>query len=119
MVTKASGTVHSAGWARRVSAHEPAPSSLKNVRTTANPEVRPPIARPARAPAAVSRCHQMPSTSSGQKVEAATAKASPDRGRHSYVGDRDRQEIGRDDRDHLRPRGSRPRPEAATRRGPG
>ena len=38
---------------------------------------RPPATRPAAAPGAVSPRHQMPSTSSGQNVEAATAKARP------------------------------------------
>ena len=47
------------------------------VRTTAKPLVAPPTTSPAMAPTSVSRRHQMPSTSSGQNVEAATAKASP------------------------------------------
>ncbi len=47
------------------------------VSTTAPATAPPPTSIPAIAPASVSRRHQMPSTSSGQNVDAATAKASP------------------------------------------
>ena len=52
-----------------------APAS--SVQATAAPEPSPPTSSPAIAPASVSPRHQMPSTSSGQNVDAATAKASP------------------------------------------
>ncbi len=47
------------------------------VQTTAVPDPSPPTSSPAMAPGAVNPSHQMPSSSSGQNVEAATAKARP------------------------------------------
>ena len=44
---------------------------------TVTPESSPPTASPLAAPNAVSPRHQMPSTSSGHNVEAATANANP------------------------------------------
>src|SRR5690349_12224269 len=73
------GTVQAAGWARRAPSHPP-PTELGPPRTVIVVAVRartPPVTRPAVAPATDSRRHQTPRTSSGQNVDAATAKANP------------------------------------------
>src|SRR3954452_23903370 len=75
MVRKASGTVHSAGCATTAPAQ---PDGARPTITlmTAVADVAPPTTIPATAPGAVSPRHQMPRSSNGQNVEAATAKAS-------------------------------------------
>ena len=75
MVANAIGTVHAAGCASSTP-HQPGAVTPNSVRITAPPASSPPTTRPAPAPRAVSPRHQMPSTSRGQNVEAATAKAS-------------------------------------------
>jgi hypothetical protein len=69
------GTVHTAGWPSTAPG-QPAGSWPVSVARAAVSESVPPTAIPASAPASVSRLHQMPSTSNGQKVDAATVKAS-------------------------------------------
>src|SRR5690348_13497808 len=73
ITANASGTVHSAGWPSRLAAR---PSGAPRNRSTpiAPTDASRPTTTPATAPAAVSRGHQMPSTSKGQNVAAATAK---------------------------------------------
>ena len=66
MVRNASGTVHSAGWASSCPA-QVSPRVARNVHATAKPEVAPPTISPANAPESVSRGHQIPRISSGQK----------------------------------------------------
>src|SRR5262249_49980913 len=76
ITVKASGTVHAAGWWSRMPAH-PLSGGPIIVVTTAAAAAPPPATRPAKAPAGVRPRHHRPSTSSGQKLDAATAKASP------------------------------------------
>src|SRR4029079_5051992 len=76
IVTNASGTVHSAGCARRTDA-TPGSRSRTTEASAAPVEVHAPTSRPAVAPVAVRPRHQIPRVSSGQKVEAATANAQP------------------------------------------
>src|SRR5579884_1951130 len=75
MVRKAIGTVTRAGRASN-SPGQPGGVRPNRLSDTAPAEVTPPSTRPATAPTSVSPRHQMPSTSIGQKVDAATAKAS-------------------------------------------
>src|SRR5690349_25086203 len=78
MTANASGTVQAAGWASSAEAQPPNWFGPANTVTSTAPTAAPPPATtPAAAPAAVSPRHQMPSTSSGQKLDAATANASP------------------------------------------
>src|SRR5262245_39816334 len=76
ITVKARGTVHAAGWATSGAAQSGAgaPTTVHQTAVTAAP---PPATMPAAAPGAVRPRHQIPSTSSGQKLEAATANASP------------------------------------------
>src|SRR5690348_15593392 len=77
ITANASGTVHAAGWARSA-ATQPLPTGPANtVSSTAPTAAPPPATMPATAPGAVSPRHQIPSTSIGQKLDAATANASP------------------------------------------
>ena len=76
IVPSASGTLHAAGWPSST-ADQPDVVLDTSVHTIASPDPRPPTRSPATAPTAVRPRHQMPSSSSGQKVDAATAKASP------------------------------------------
>ena len=50
---------------------------MASVQATAKPDPSPPTSSPATAPAGVSPRHQIPSISSGAKVEAVTANARP------------------------------------------
>ncbi len=75
MLAKAAGTLTSAGCATTAPSH-PAGLPPSITVSTADAERTPPIERPATAPGAVRPRHQMPSSRSGQKVDAATAKAS-------------------------------------------
>ena len=75
MVANAVGTVTAAGCEMMTPSQSPR-STPNVVATTAEPDSPPPTTRPATAPAAVRPRHQMPRTSSGQKVDAATANAS-------------------------------------------
>ena len=80
IVMKASGTVTAAGYPTRVDGQPPAassPTQLVTASRAAIADVEAPTARPATAPAAVSPRHQMPSTSNGHSVEAATANTNP------------------------------------------
>ncbi|KYG51307.1 hypothetical protein AWI43_28065 [Streptomyces sp. WAC04657] len=76
MVRKPSGTDQTAGQAIRVCGQPPGASPARVAMTAARAEP-PPSRSPAIAPGGVSRRHQMPRTSSGQKEEAETAKARP------------------------------------------
>ena len=76
VTVKAIGTVHAAGWDSRAPAHPPR-TPPNTVTRTAVIARAPPATRPAVAPTVDSPRHQTPSTSSGQNVEAATAKARP------------------------------------------
>ena len=76
IVANASGTLSTAGWVSRASSvplrrldHRPAKiAAVAAVAPTTSPQA---------APRAVSRSHQIPSSSSGQNVEAASANAQP------------------------------------------
>src|SRR5919107_3434857 len=74
IVAKASGTDHSAGCASS-SAGTPGSSPATSPAAITPAELTSPTAIPTSAPRAVSRRHQIPSTSSGQNVDAATANA--------------------------------------------
>src|SRR4051812_21999995 len=76
MAAKASGTLQAAGWPSSTSLQLSGSPSY-SVQTTPALAPRPPARSPATAPDGVSPRHQMPSTSSGQNVDAATAKARP------------------------------------------
>ena len=76
IVTRAAGTLQAAGWPSSTATH-PVVVLLISVQPTATPEPSPPTSSPATAPGAVSPRHQMPSSSRGQNVDAATAKARP------------------------------------------
>ena len=76
ITAKAVGTDQAAGWASSA-AGQPRSTTPDRVARTAVADSPPPTTRPAAAPGAVSPRHQIPSTSRGQKVEAAIAKASP------------------------------------------
>ncbi|CAI4150995.1 hypothetical protein CCOS2040_01520 [Streptomyces albidoflavus] len=76
MVRKPTGTDQTAGQASRVCS-QPERTTPATVRPTASSEAPPPSRSPATAPGGVSRRHQMPRTSRGQKAEAETAKAMP------------------------------------------
>src|SRR2546421_3249435 len=71
-----SGTVHAAGTLTRIAA-QPDSGGPTMVTSTAVTAAPPPATSPATAPGAVSPRHQSPRTSSGQKLDAATANASP------------------------------------------
>src|SRR5690242_889170 len=75
-VRKASGIVQAAGWTTRARA-QPAGGAPITFTRAAALAATPPTISPAAAPVVDMRRHQMPSTSIGQKVEAATANASP------------------------------------------
>src|SRR5438309_7661189 len=75
ITTKAVGTVSRAGCAS-TAPHHPVGAAPNMVETTAVADRVPPVTSPTTAPAAVRPRHQIPSSSKGQKVEAATAKAS-------------------------------------------
>ena len=75
IVIPARGAVHAAGCESRASGH-PVRSGLAIARRIAPRDSAPPTIRPAAAPASVRRGHQIPSSSSGQNVAAATVKAS-------------------------------------------
>ena len=78
IAVKAIGTETTAGWASSVCS-VPVPSAVSRpavIRPVAEPAPR---ISPSAAPRAVRPGHQMPSSSSGQKVEAASAKAQPTR----------------------------------------
>src|SRR6476469_8704312 len=74
IVRNASGTDHGAGWATRM-ASQPVTGTPTSVPAMAPDDVTRPTSTPDIAPATVRRDHQMPSTSSGQNVEAATVNA--------------------------------------------
>ena len=73
---KASGTVQAAGWRSR-SIHISSSRGKNAPIIRASPQEMPPASRPAMAPRAVSERHQMPSSSSGQIVDAVKAKTLP------------------------------------------
>ena len=76
ITAKAIGTVHAAGWASSAP-DQPPRSTPAIVADTASVARPPPASSPAIAPTSVRPRHQMPSTSSGQKDDAATANARP------------------------------------------
>lgn len=76
ITVNASGTVQAAGCSVSV-AGQPDSGGPSTVTSTAPIAAPPPASTPAAAPRSVSPRHQMPSTSSGQKLDAATAKANP------------------------------------------
>src|SRR5690606_15231803 len=73
MVMAASGTVHGAGWVVKI-ASTPDNGGPNRVTAMAAVDDNRPTETPQIAPAAVSFGHQMPSTSSGENVDAATVK---------------------------------------------
>src|SRR5215475_7894258 len=76
ITANAIGTVQAAGCdiSAPVQPCRLGPRTVTSTDAAANP---PPTSRPAPAPVAVSPRHQVPSTSSGQNDDAATANASP------------------------------------------
>src|SRR6478672_6822486 len=76
MVTNEAGTETTAGWPTGDS-REPVGMPGTTRTTRAPSETPPPTISPANAPAVVRPRHQMPRTSNGQNVEAATANAMP------------------------------------------
>ncbi len=85
IVRNAAGTVATAGRDNSCPTG-PAPAHPVMLIVTAAADVSPPTRIPAIAPASVKPRHQMPSTSSGQNVEAATANTSgTDSARSSLV----------------------------------
>src|SRR5436190_2450262 len=76
MTRNASGTVQAAGSFTRIAA-QPDSAVPEIVTSTAATAAPPPATNPATAPVAVNPRHHRPSTSSGQKVDAATANARP------------------------------------------
>ena len=76
MVRKDAGTDQAAGWPRSAEV-QPDDGETASVQATAAPEPKPPTSSPATAPTGVSPRHQIPSISSGAKVEAVTANARP------------------------------------------
>src|SRR4029079_4605740 len=72
----AMGTVQAAGWASSAPTHPPC-TPPATVTRTADMTSRPPVTNPVAAPAVDRPRHQTPSTSRGQNVDAATAKARP------------------------------------------
>ncbi len=85
VVAKAAGTVNNAGWVTNHGA-QPPPNRLRMLSTIANSTSEPPTTRPAVAPIQVSPRHQIPSTSSGQNVDAARAKDRPTLSERSSIG---------------------------------
>ncbi len=76
ITTNTSGTVHAAGWAN-IAPARPAGVPATMVTVAAAPASRPPTTSPVSAPVTVSFSHQIPSTSNGENVDAATANARP------------------------------------------
>src|ERR1041384_4200133 len=72
----ATGPAPAAGCATSGSS-QPDGGPANTVHSTAPAAAPPPVTIPAAAPADVNPRHQMPSTSSGQKLDAATANARP------------------------------------------
>ena len=105
VTAKAIGTVQAAGWDSRAPAQPPR-TPPNTVTRTAVIARAPPATRPAVAPTVESPRHQTPSTSSGQNVDAATAKARPTVSASADAAGGQRQRVGHDDRDD----GSEPEP---------
>lgn len=76
ITTKASGTLHAAGW-RSINTQNESLFGIMLEPSRASPQLAAPANMPAIAPRAVKERHQMPSSSSGQIVDAVNAKTLP------------------------------------------